>query len=374
MERALVLAEQRLGLTSPNPCVGAVVVKDGRILGEGRHQKAGGPHAEVLALQQAGSHARGAQLFVTLEPCNHQGRTPACTQAIIQAGIREVTFAVRDPNPRVPGSGAEALRQAGVLVHEGLCEEEASELNRFFFHHCRTNQPWVISKIACSLDGRTATRRGDSQWITGPESRRRGHELRQQVDAILVGADTILSDDPELTTRLEHEELSQPLRIVLDSTGRVPSTVRVYQNDLPARTLLATTDRCSPGHRGKLERAGVETLELPANRVGRVDLSALLEHMGRRSLISLLVEGGATVQGAFWDAGLVNELWAFQAPVIIGGAEAPGTIAGQGVERLRQASRLDHISIEQLGEDILMRGRVKHSTRETKETACSPEL
>jgi diaminohydroxyphosphoribosylaminopyrimidine deaminase/5-amino-6-(5-phosphoribosylamino)uracil reductase len=358
MKRALALARRGQGYTSPNPAVGAVVVKAGRIVGEGYHRRAGAPHAEMEALRAAGEATRGATLYVTLEPCNHYGRTPPCTEAIIEAGISEVFYAVADPNPHVAGNGQQRLASAGIAVHHGLGAAKATDLNRFFFHMIKTGRPYVVAKFASSLDGKIATRTGHSQWITGSEAREAGHGLRHLVDAILIGADTAITDNPQLTTRLPRSEVRHPLRIVLDSRGRVPLASRLYQADLPGQTLVAATQAMPPAHLAALEQQGVETLLLPATASGRIDLAALLAELGRRQLTSLLVEGGGQVLGSFFEAALVNEVWAFLAPLIIGGQAAQSPVSGSGSATLTDAFRLKHATVETVGCDFLIRGFV----------------
>ena len=358
MQQALSLAGQAEGRTSPNPAVGAVVVKDGKIVGRGFHRKAGGPHAEVEALDTAGEEARGATLYVTLEPCNHHGRTPPCTEAIIDAGITEVFYAVGDPNPGVVGRGHERLIEDGITVHQGLCEDEARHLNRFFFHFIRERIPYVIAKYAASLDGKIATWSGQSQWITGPAARQKGQSLRQMVDAVVIGAGTALADDPRLTVRMPGEEIRHPLRVVLDSRGRVPLEAKLYQPGLPGQTVVAATDAMPSMYRAALEKQGVDTLIAPASKEGRVDLSAVLTALAERKVMSLMVEGGSEVLGAFFESGLVNEVWAFLAPMIIGGTDAPGPVGGSGFSTLAQACRLSGITTESIEDDVLIRGYI----------------
>jgi diaminohydroxyphosphoribosylaminopyrimidine deaminase/5-amino-6-(5-phosphoribosylamino)uracil reductase len=357
MQRALELAGFARGRTSPNPLVGAVIVRGGEVVGEGYHRKAGTPHAEVHALHDAGERARGATLYVTLEPCSHYGRTPPCTEALIAAGIAEVYMAMLDPNPLVNGQGRERLEQAGIRTFVGLCEEEAAALNRPFVTYITQGRPLVIAKVACSLDGKIATRTGESRWISGKASRQRAHELRDEIDAIMVGANTVIVDDPRLTTRLPgREEVHHPLRIVVDSRGRVPLAVRLFDPELPGRTVLATTAACPLEHREALQQRGVEVLLLPAGPHGRVDLPALLRELGRLQVTSLLVEGGGTLLDAFFRARLVDQVLAFVAPLIIGGREAPPAVGGEGVSLLREAPRLVNPSVERVGEDFLISG------------------
>lgn len=356
MKRALNLARKAEGHTSPNPAVGAVIVKNDQIVGEGYHCRAGAPHAEIEALLAAGEANRGATLYVTLEPCNHYGRTPPCTEALINAGIAEVFYAVADPNPHVTGNGHARLATANIAVHQGLCATEARHLNRFFFHYVCTDQPYVIAKFAASLDGKIATHTGHSQWITGPTAREKGHEMRHIVDAILIGVGTAIADNPRLTTRLPEANARHPLRLVLDSRGRVPLSARLFQSALPGKTIVATTQAMPLRQRTSLNQHGVETLILPATSVGLVDIPALLAELGRRQITSLLVEGGGQVLGSFFEAHLVNEVWAFLAPLIIGGEEAPCPVAGTGFATLSEVCHLQQATIERVGDDFLIRG------------------
>ena len=292
MQRALKLARQGEGWASPNPVVGAVIVNNGQIVGEGYHHRAGGPHAEVEALQAAGQAAQNATLYVTLEPCNHYGRTPPCTEVIIAAGITEVFYAVNDPNPDVAGQGHQRLAAAGIRLHRGPCTNEARHVNRFFFHYITTKRPYVIAKFAVSLDGKIATHTGHSQWITGEASRLESHWLRHACDAILVGANTAIYDDPQLTTRLPEKPVSHPVRIVLDSKGRVPLNLHLFESTLPGTTLIATTSRATADRLDALHQRGVETLILPARENGWVNIEYLLIELGKREITSLIVEGG----------------------------------------------------------------------------------
>ncbi|MEM7118802.1 MAG: bifunctional diaminohydroxyphosphoribosylaminopyrimidine deaminase/5-amino-6-(5-phosphoribosylamino)uracil reductase RibD [Chloroflexota bacterium] len=366
MKRALGLARLAEGFTSPNPMVGSVVVKNGRIIGEGYHHYAGAAHAEVVALENAGEAAEGATVYVSLEPCNHFGRTPPCTQALIDAKVEAVHYAISDPNPRAKG-GHQRLEAAGIQVSVGLCEAEARHLNRFFFRHAQFGCPHVIAKFATSLDGKIATRTGHSQWITGTPARQRGHGLRQAVDAILVGAETAVLDNPQLTTRLPNGRPSHPLRIVLDSQGRVPLSARLFDPELPGQTLVATTAVMPAERRLALEGLGVWVWEMPVassatDANGRsVNLPALLGKLGEHNIQSVLVEGGGTVLGSFFDEGLVHEAWAFLAPMIIGGSTAPSPVSGLGPATLSHAWRLDNVATEAVGQDVLVRGVVHYN-------------
>jgi len=360
MGRALALAALGEGRTRPNPPVGAVVARDGAVVGEGFHAAAGGPHAEVVALAAAGEAARGATLYVTLEPCAHHGRTPPCTEAILAAGVARVVVAVSDPDPRVTGGGLDALRRAGVAVTLGLLAEEAGELIAPFARHAASGRPLVTAKYAMTLDGRIATRTGHARWITGPAARRRAHALRDAADAVLVGAGTVRADDPRLTVRhgVRGRAPRQPLRVVLGGRGGLSASARVFDADLPGRTVLATT--ADPlAHAARLEARGVEVVRLSAAPDGRVDLPALLDWLGAHDVMSLLVEGGSAVLGAFFAAGLVDRVVAFVAPKIVGGAGAPGPVGGDdGARRMSEAVVLGGIRTQRVGDDLMVTGRV----------------
>ena len=352
MRVALDEAEAALGTTSPNPAVGAVLVRDGRIVGRGHTQPPGGPHAEVMALREAGDAARGATMYVTLEPHNHQGRTPPCTEAIIEAGVAAMHYAIDDPNPLVAGGGAKRLREAGIEVTAGDGAAESARLLEGYLHHRATGRPLVIVKYASSLDGRIASASGDARWVSGPEARAWVHRLRTKVDAIMVGSPTALADDPELTARPEGVEgPHQPLRIVVDSQGRLPVTARV----LGPGSLIATTEKASNDWRAAIAATGAEVLVLPVD--GRyVSLTALLQVLGERGILSVMVEGGGVLLGALFDQRMVQRLYAVIAPVIIGAAEAPSAVSGAGARVMADAPRLRDLSVERLGEDTLISG------------------
>ena len=356
MQRALDLARNAPAPTSPNPTVGAVIVSPaGETIAEGVTEPPPGRHAEAVALQAAGGAARGATMYVTLEPCNHHGRTPPCTQAIIDAGIAQVRYAVADPDRKVDGGGHVTLEAAGVRVVAGEGEQEARRVNEAFFKHRTTGLPFVIAKFAASLDGRIAAASGDSRWVSGPETRAWSHNLRTRIDAILVGSSTAIVDDPELTAR-PGDILAerQPLRVVVDSRGRTPPMARVFGG--PGKTLIAALAGSPASWRASLEAQGAEVLALPAAVDGRVGLDALLRELGRRDVVTLLVEGGGVILGGFFDRGLVDKLHAVLAPVIIGAAEAPAAVAGEGAYRMADALRLREVTVERLGEDILVTG------------------
>ncbi len=358
MAQALALARQALGRVSPNPAVGAVIVKDGEVVGEGFTQPPGSDHAEIVALKQAGPMARGATLYVTLEPCCHQGkRTPPCTKAIIEAGITQVHLATIDPNPQVSTQGQAELEAAGIATHVGEGEDEARELIEGYAKWITTGCPFVIAKYAMSLDGKLATRTGDSRWISGPDSRSWVHQLRHQVDAILVGAGTVLADDPQLTARDEsgQPQTRQPLRVVVDARGRIPPRAQLLRQ--PGQALIATTELMTEATATALQQAGAEVVRLPQGP-GGVDLSSLVGLLGERQVTSLLVEGGGELLGSLFDQGLVDKVLAFVAPLVIGGRQALSPVAGQGVAWVAQGPRLQRMRAESLGEDTLIIGYV----------------
>lgn len=355
MRKALALASRGAGRVSPNPLVGCVIVKDGEIVGRGWHEGPGLPHAEIAALKDAGDKARDAVAYVTLEPCNHTGRTGPCVDALLDAGVQQVVYALADPNPAAAG-GAKRLREAGIETKSGVLETEARYQNRFWLCWLETNRPYVVAKFAASLDGKLATHTGDSQWITGPASRARAHELRRQVDAVIIGADTVIADDPSLTARPDKADPQYPLRVVLDSGGRTPPGAKVY--DRAGRGALLVASEKTPSARlDSYRKHGAEILALPAGENGRPDLDALLGSLGARGINGVMVEGGGVVLGSFFDAGLVDEVWAFIAPLVIGGRDAP-SVAGLGPARLADARRLAEPQTELLDGDILVRGRI----------------
>jgi len=358
MRRALELAARADHQTSPNPMVGAIVLdRTGEFAGEGYHARAGEAHAERLALERAGERARGGTLYVTLEPCSHEGRTPPCADAVVAAGVRRVVVAMEDPDRRVAGTGLDKLRHAGIEVEVGLEEKAARRLNRFYVKHRSTGLPWVTARFAASLDGKIATASGESRWITSEAARRESHRLRQEHDAILVGAGTVASDDPELTNRLPNAS-RQPLRVVVDSTLRTPATAKVLAGQQHAPTLVVTTERASKDALKAIKATGAEVVmtEEAAGTEHRVDLNQLLRLLGDRGILSLLVEGGAEVNGAFFDEHLVDGVVAFVAPIVIGGSKAPGAVGGQGARRLKDAFRLNNLEIERIGDDLMVSG------------------
>lgn len=360
MRRALELAARGIGRTSPNPAVGCVVVADDTVVGEGYHQRAGEAHAEVLALRAARSRAHGAVVYVTLEPCSHQGRTPPCTDALLKAGVARVVYACADCDERSAGKATHILEAGGVSVTAGVLEHEALRLNEAYFKHKRTGMPFVTLKMACSLDGRTATRTGDSHWISGEEARRRVHQMRDRSDAVMVGVGTVLADDPQLTTRLGEAEARDALRVVVDSTARTPPTARVVTGPPGAGCLIAVGEN-APVHRvADLVRAGAQVVTLPPasddNGHSRVSLPHLMQELGQRGVMSVLLEGGAALSGAMFDLGLVDKLCLFYAPRLIGGAGAFPVLGGRGVARADEAVPVRVETIERVGQDILVMG------------------
>ncbi len=359
MKQALSLAKLALGQVSPNPAVGAVVVKDGEVVGQGYTQPPGSWHAEVLALKQAGEKARGSVIYVTLEPCCHYGRTPPCTQTIIAAGISEVHMAMLDPNPLVSGKGEDELEREGIKTYVGEHKGEAKEINEAYIKFITTGMPFVTAKFAVSLDGKIATKNGDSKWISGSEARKYVHYLRYTADAIMAGANTVLADDPHLTCRhggKGGEVRKQPLRVIVDGRGRTPLTAQVFSE--PGKALLAVGKFVKPEKKEAFAQVGAELLELPSDE-GRVDLEKLLKALGEREITSVLVEGGGILLGSLFDFKLVDKVIAFIAPIIIGGEEAKTAVVGKGVDRVVDALKLERISVEKFGEDLMVSGYVK---------------
>ena len=353
MGLALNEAAKGLGRTHPNPVVGAVVARGAQVLGLGHHRKAGGAHAEVEALREAGKKARGADLYVTLEPCNHQGRTPPCTDAILSAGIARVFIGSIDPNPLVKGKGAQRLRAAGVTVRTGVLGEACDAANEMWFKFITRKLPWVVLKAAVTLDGKLATVSGDSRWVSGPKSREMAHALRDELDAVLVGIGTALADDPRLTARGRGQR--DPVRVVVDSTARLPPDARVLRQRSKAPTLVACTVRADPRRVKALQRAGAEIV-LCQSRDGRVDLKDLLRRLAGRGLTSVLVEGGAAIHGRFLSGRLWDELYLFIAPKVAGG-NAPSWAGFAGARRMGEVLGARIVDSGPVGDDLLVTAR-----------------
>lgn len=353
MRRALELAERGMGHTSPNPMVGCVVVKDGRVVTEGYHERYGGYHAERSALARCDADLRGAELYVTLEPCCHHGKTPPCTDIILERGIGSVFIGAMDPNPKVAGRGAQILREHGLEVETGVLEEECLGLNEAFFHYITTGMPYVVMKYAMTLDGRIAAYTGDSKWVTGKEARRHVHGLRKRYSAIMVGVGTVLADDPMLNCRIC--EGVDPVRVVCDSKLRIPLESQIVQTakNIPTIVAYAVSDM---EKEDKLRGAGVGLIRTDGN--GRVDFVKLLKELGRQKIDSVLIEGGGTLHGTALKSGMVNRVYSYIAPKLIGGKGAKSPIEGEGFSVMRDALEIKDVEIVQLGADICITGIV----------------
>lgn len=377
MRRAIELAKKGGGYVHPNPLVGCVVVKDDEIIADGYHEKYGEFHAERNALTRCKTETKGASLYVTLEPCCHYGKTPPCTEIIIEKGIKKVFVGILDPNPLVAGKGVKILQDAGIEVEVGLCENEIREMNKVFLKYITTKRPYVIMKTAMTLDGKIAAYTGDSKWVTNEESRKKVHELRSELAGVVVGIGTVLADDPMLTCRLEGNH-HQPIRIVVDSNLRIPADSQLVKTAKEYRTIVA----CRHFDRSEAERSEVEksslnvnkqkgfldslqTLEMRglevihcASKDGHVDINDLMAQLGAQGIDSLLLEGGGTLNAAFLEAGCVDEVWAFIAPKIIGGEGAKTPVSGKGIDKMSDAVNLQNIDIQNINGDILIKGKI----------------
>ncbi len=359
MELALPLAKLALGQASPNPAVGAVVIKNDVVVGQGYTQPPGSHHAEVVALKKAGAEARGSTMYTTLEPCCHYGRTPPCTKTIIDAGITEVHMAMLDPNPLVSGRGKDEMERAGIKTFVGEHEQEARDLNEAYIKYITTGIPFVTAKYAMSLDGKIATRSGESKWISGDEARHYAHNLRFASDAVMVGVNTVITDDPHLTARSCGGRggiaRKQPLRVIVDGKGRMPLTARLLSES--GKTLLVLGRSVRTEEAAAFTEAGAELLELPSAD-GHIDLEKLLRALGERQITSVLVEGGGVLLGFLFDQGLVDKVIAFISPVIIGGERAKMAVGGQGVRKIADSLRLERVNVEKFGQDLMVSGYV----------------
>jgi len=362
MMKAMELAKGGIGRTNPNPLVGAVVVKDGEIVAEGFHEMLGCAHAEAAAIKNAKRDIRGGTMYVNLEPCSHYGRTPPCANAIVQAGITEVVVAMEDPNPKVSGRGIGILRDAGINVITGVLENEAKKLNEIFIKYITKKRPFVIMKTAMTLDGKIAAETGDSKWITGEKSRRHVHLIRNRVAGIMVGINTVLKDDPSLTTRLEGQEGMDSVRIIVDSSGRLPQEAKVLNVQSEKGVILATTSKLPKDKEELLLEKGVTIIKADASdndTTTGVNLIKLMEELYKMEIDSVLLEGGGTLNASALKYGIVDKIMSFISPKIIGGAGAPTPVEGKGVKFMKDAILLKDVSIERFDEDIFIEGYVK---------------
>jgi diaminohydroxyphosphoribosylaminopyrimidine deaminase/5-amino-6-(5-phosphoribosylamino)uracil reductase len=352
----LRLAAKARGRTSPNPMVGAMVVKNDRIIARGYHHRAGEPHAEAIALKRAGAAARGATLYVSLEPCSHTNkRTPPCSPLVVASGVKRVVVAMIDPNPRVSGGGIKAIKQAGIEVVTGVLEDEAKKLNEAFIKQVTTKIPFVTMKIAQTLDGKIATATGESKWITSDASRRIGHQLRNRNDAILTGINTVLKDDPSLTARVP--EGRDPVRVIVDSRLRIPLNAKVITQRSSAKTIIATCAGSSEARIRRLEERGAEVLVVRSSE-GKVDLKDLLRKLGKRDILSVLIEGGAEVNASALQAGIVDKVVLFIAPLLMTGRDSLCSIGGIAPVRLAHALKLREVSTRFVGRDLMVEGYI----------------
>jgi riboflavin biosynthesis protein RibD len=358
MLKALELADMARGRTNPNPMVGAVIVKDGMIIGEGYHHQAGTPHAEVHALRQAGKDAAGADLYVTLEPCSHFGRTPPCADAVIESGIRRVVIATVDPNPKVAGRGIEKLTAAGIEVEVGLLANEARKLNEVFFKYIKTALPFVALKTAMTLDGKIATRSGDSKWITTETSRKYVHKLRNVYEAIMVGIGTVLKDDPRLNTRLDEEDTRNPIRIIIDGHLDLPLESNICKTADQQKTLVFCAESADITRSRELHNRGIEVFSLSCDP-DHIPLAAVISKLGELQICSLLVEGGGEINASLLAEKLVDKVYWFIAPKIAGGLTAPSPVGGQGIVKMNEALALTSLDLQKFGDDILITGYIE---------------
>ncbi len=353
MQRALALAENGRGRTSPNPMVGCIIVRDGQVIGQGYHAKAGEPHAEVNAIREAGD-ITGATLYVNLEPCCHFGKTPPCVDLLLERRPARVVVAMFDPNPLVAGKGVLTLQAADIEVETGVLEAEARQLNEVFCKYITSGMPFVIAKCGMTLDGKIATRTGESRWVTGETSRRLVHEVRNQVDAILVGSRTVMLDDPSLTTRLEAEDARDPVRIILDADNYLDPSAYVFRTESLAPTWVAVPQN-------QTFEGADEILRIPENEAGGLDMRLLMKALAKRNITSVLIEGGGTTLASAFEAGIVDKVMFFVAPKIIGGKDAITAVEGEGVARMDECIHLERMSARPIGEDILIEAYVKQS-------------
>lgn len=361
MKRAIKLAKKGIGFTNPNPLVGAVIVKDGKIIGEGYHERIGGFHAERNALKNCVEDPKGAEIYVTLEPCCHYGKTPPCTEALINAGIKKVYVGNVDPNPKVLGGGIKILREHGIEVETGILEDECCQLNDIFFHYIKSDIPYVALKYAMTLDGKIATTTGQSKWITGEKAREHVHKLRHQYAAIMVGIGTVLADDPMLNARIEHGK--DPVRIICDSHLRIQTQSNIVKTAKQIQTIIATISEDQDKIK-KLEEKGIKIIKTEI-KDGHIDIKYLLKQLRSMEIDSVLVEGGGTLNESMIKQGLIHKVYAYIAPKLFGGEAAKTPIEGKGIQNIEETIQLDHLKTTPLGNDILLEGKVK--------TSCLPE-
>jgi len=361
MKEAMELAEKARGRTSPNPLVGAVIVKEGKVIGAGYHKKHGDHHAEVNAFNAQRESSHGATLYVTLEPCFHYGKTPPCVDRVIKEEVGRVVIGLKDPNPLVAGKSIEKLQKHGIEVTVGVLEEELKEQNRIFLKYIKTQRPYTVIKTAMSLDGKIATASGESQWITGKGAREYVHTLRDQMSGIMVGVGTVMEDNPSLTTRLKEKEGKDPHRIVVDTRGRIPLTANILHLKSKGKTIIASTELMKRDKKKALEDLGATVLMNPIKNE-RVDLRHLFEKLGEAHIDSLLVEGGATINFSLIEEGLVDRIMSFIAPKIIGGESAKTPIGGRGILRMEEVISLQNIKYRHFGEDLMIQGDINSGT------------
>lgn len=355
MEYAIELAEKGGGFVNPNPLVGAVIVKNNQIIGRGYHKVYGGPHAEINAFENATEDTKGSTIYVTLEPCSHYGKTPPCVETIIRKGIKKVVIGMVDPNPLVSGKAVKILKENGIEVVTGVLEENIKEQNEVFIKYITTKKPFCLFKTAMTLDGKIATYTGDSKWVTGEESRKHVHKIRQRVAGILVGVGTVIADNPMLTTRLEGVDISNSIRIIVDTKGRIPLESNIVNSSKDIRTILATTNLASSEKVEKLEEKGIEILKAPL-KDEKVDISYIVSKLGRMGVDSILIEGGATLAASFFKEELIDKALFFIAPKIIGGEKSKTPLGGEGIPQMKDAINIEDMKVEMIDGDILISG------------------
>lgn len=357
MKRVIELALLAKGRTSPNPMVGALIVKGGKIVGEGYHKKAGTPHAEINALDEAGKSARDGIMYINLEPCCHHGRTPPCTKSLIKSGLKKIVVGMVDPNPLVSGKGIKELKEAGIKVSVGLLEKECRKINEIYIKHITTGMPFVLLKVAMSLDGKIATHTKESKWITGKPARERVYQLRDEMDAVMVGIGTVLQDDPNLTVALKKRRVNNPIRIIVDSSLRIPLDANVLKspNKGGIRTIIATTNRADDKKIAALKEKGVDVLIIEGSEE-KVNLIKLMKELGKREITSVMLEGGSELNSSAIEDGIVDKVMFFIAPRIIGGKDSVPSIGGKGIVKLEDSLNIRDVHIDRIGSDIVVEG------------------